>query len=218
VRDNAEAQVEAVGSDPRLKPVAKLRSCGCDEELAKSLHDWPQNKDSANDCQFIRVMSSGVIPCHGHLRLFARQACGLLNGSCKRERLLKRLTTIYESPLDLEGFRRENPTWFNKSCRPPNEGDDLVVYRFRPVSPEPFVVTSALVLMRFGGPSATEEWERNGSMILPGVMGHLRRKDVLDAIDTEFDMYSYHSRPVPGHPAKEPTKVYPQVSNISIWT
>jgi hypothetical protein len=43
-------------------------------------------------------------------------------------------------------------------------------------------------------------WERDGTIIIPDIFSYLDQPDLTAAIDTEFEMYLHHYRPVPGRP------------------
>lgn len=57
-----------------------------------------------------------------------------------------------------------------------------------------------VIFLRYGTPQSWDQWDLDGTIILPEIFTHLKATDICEFIKDEFNMYRHHYRPVPGRP------------------
>jgi len=183
---------------PHATPV-----CSCPSHIATSIKNLCRRRHIVGEPFALSVFhlawDLGLTRlCRPHLRTLASLTVGLYH-NVSDQLLIHRLAEVHLSP-SLPDLRHNNSDWFQKSDCPESEADYLVVYRYPAIPPPDFQFDPHSIFRRFGGLDSWTAWERDGTIIIPDVFSYLNRPDLIAAIDTEFDMYRHHYRPVPGRP------------------
>lgn len=184
----------------RENDVARQARCACPDGVADVVIGIGSTVAGDTEAQAgvlerVRVLCGFESLCRNHLRRFAG-ALDLLTRVSATD-LCERLNELHRSMDALAETREEHHTWFR------HQGTD--VWR-TPVPPllapasatatDEFEFDAKQVFTRFtGGPDACgldawERWERDGTIILPGLFDHLAAAAM--EIDEEFEMYAFH--------------------------
>jgi hypothetical protein len=137
--------------------------------------------------------------CHRHLRLLAAGGFGLYNNK-GQEVICRRLNQVYRYRSKLAKLRQRNPGWFRRSQRGVMAQDVLGIYRYEQVKEADFDFEAMQVFERFAGVGSWEEWQRDGTINIPGVFSYLEQAGLRGMIDEEFAIYRHHYHALEGKP------------------
>lgn len=163
------------------------RTCCCRDESLAIMLACTRIGDIAEQVrvlQCLRESSNFEELCHNHLRRFAGSALGLLTNITKL-RLRERLNYLFKERATMAKVREANGSWFR------NQGTDVWRFEVPPlIKGADFGFDAKEIFTRFAGPGAWEPWERDGTIILPGLFDYLAVAAA--EIDDEFEMYAFH--------------------------
>ena len=93
----------------------------------------------------------------------------------------------------------ENRDWFAKTVRGESPNANLGTLRFQPTEMPSIIFDNKVMLERFMGCDAAQEWEEHGTAVVKGAMKWLfTDPEVVELINHEIHMYMHHRRMVNG--------------------
>ncbi|KAI9777789.1 MAG: hypothetical protein M1839_008584 [Geoglossum umbratile] len=203
--EDGQAGVEEgqVGNRTRKRELKKRRRrkgtaiCRCSVTLTQDIQSMKGKNCHLSGLKLLeKAIKAGLgTLCRTHLRGLAPVTAGLQN-NISNSKLQERLQLVWTNQQRLDWLRRRNPRWFLKKCRPQSEADCLIVYRYPPLQAPIFQLDEVRVFERFAGPGTWSVWERDGTIIIPGLFSFLAQ--LTPEIDIEFDLYRHHHRSLPG--------------------
>ena len=212
--NEGESESEDSVTDNDETPPTRMfsfQACGCADKntvrpkLIKAMKR--SIKDTGLVVKDLELLTPAFVAglCWSHLRDFCTSV-GMRTQVGGRKTLTHRVDTVRQARFRL-GIMKTDPKyaeWFTKSFRGAIPEDALGVLRFLPTPEIPFSFDAAKVLERYAGGkvdggTAADVWEKDGTVIVRGVLGWLfEDPEIVNLIEEEVHMYIHHRRRMGG--------------------
>ena len=211
-------------------PSKRVRKCKCPTAI---FDITSQVSDQGPDRQaklklFTQVIELDVEKlCWHHLRPAVSHTVGLKTNGLKQPELISRAKFVYDNIHRLNDMLSD-PTeslLFKESYRDPSTLNLHAPYRFphinEPTNPIISDEKAKQIFLRLRSEEEWNEWQTNGTIILPGLLDFLGDDPrIIKIIDDEFEMYEYHhaiaERPTKGFLRNMFYSLIQQISRQSI--
>ena len=184
------------------EPVA--RKCGCANRPVVLAQLATTKKhgfiDRSKIIQDIEFLTSGAVNkmCWPHLRRCAA-IVGLQRQIGGRNTLVKTVKELWKRRFQFGEIITENRDWFAKTVRGESPNADLGTLRFQPTETPSIIFHNKVMLERFLGCDAAQEWEEHGTTVVRGAMKWLfTDPEIAELLNHEIHMYMHYRQMVNG--------------------